>query len=128
MDFLDVTLTRVGDRLKTDLFTKKTDTHQFLEFTSCHPFHTKRSIPYSQTLRLRRICSDDVDFRKRVTELKGYLRARGYDMGMVEKQVNEAMKISRDQSLQEGEQNERDQRDVFVTTYHPALSENAYRI
>ena len=128
MDFLDVTLTRVGDRLKTDLFTKKTDTHQFLEFTSCHPFHTKRSIPYSQTLRLRRICSEDTDFRKRVTELKGYLRARGYDMEMVEKQVNEAMKISREQSLQEKEQNERDQRDVFVTTYHPALSENAYKI
>ena len=49
-------------------------------------------------------------------------------MGMVEKQVNEAMKISRDQSLQEREQSDRDQRDVFVTTYHPALSENAYRI
>lgn len=128
LDFLDVTLTRVGDRLKTDLFCKKTDTHQFLEFSSCHPFHTKRSIPYSQTLRLRRICSDDRDFFKRVGELKGYLKARGYDMGMVEKQVIEALKINREESLREKEPGERDQRDVFVTTYHPSLSENTYRI
>ena len=53
LDFLDVTLTRVRDRLKTDIFTKKTDTHQFLEFTSCHPFHTKRSIPYRVELIYR---------------------------------------------------------------------------
>ena len=90
---MDVTVTRIGDRLKTDLFSKKTDTHQFLEFSSCHPYHTKRSIPYSQTLRLRRICSENEDFRKRVGELKGYLRAKGYDIGMVENQMMEAMVI-----------------------------------
>ena len=27
VDFLDVTVTRVGNHLKTDLFTKSTDTH-----------------------------------------------------------------------------------------------------
>ena len=72
-----------------------------LEFTSCHPFHTKRSILLSQTLRLRRICSEDKDFYQRVKELKGYLKARGYDMAMVEKQVLEAMRISRDEALAE---------------------------
>ena len=129
LDFLDVTVSRVGDKLKTDLFTKATDTHQFLEFSSCHPYHTKRSIPYSQTLRLRRICSENEDLFKRVGELKGYLKSRGYDMNMVEKQVFEAMKISRDEALQEHEQrNSNNERDVLVTTYHPALSQKVFKI
>ena len=128
LDFLDVTVTKIGNRLKTDLFTKVTDTHQFLEFSSCHPYHTKRSIPYSQTLRLRRICSEDRDFLQRVKELKGYLKARGYDMDMVEKQVLEAMKISRENSLLERENQRRNERDVFVTNYHPALSQKAFKI
>ena len=129
LNFLDVTVSRIGDRLKTDLYSKPTDTHQFLEFSSCHPFHTKRSIPYSQTLRLRRICSEDKDFYQRVKELKGYLKARGYDMAMVEKQVLEAMRISRDEALAEHDNRDnRNDRDVFVTTYHPALSEKLFRI
>ena len=129
LDFLDVTVRRVGNILKTDLFSKTTDTHQFLEFSSCHPYHTKRSIPYSQTLRLRRICSDDKDFYKRVKELKGYLKARGYDMNMVEKQVTEAMRKSREEALEERvNQDTKNDRDVFVTTYHPALSEKIFKI
>ena len=28
--------------LKTDLFVKPTDTHQFLDPTSCHPYHCKK--------------------------------------------------------------------------------------
>ena len=130
LNFLDVTVSRVGDRLKTDLYSKATDTHQFLEFSSCHPFHTKRSIPYSQTLRLRRICSEDRDFYKRIKELKGYLKARGYDMSMVEKQVLEAMKKSREEALRDDENrnNQNENRDVFVSTYHPALSAKVFKI
>ena len=36
-----------------------TDTHQFLHIDSCHPVQCKTAIPYSQTLRLKRICSDE---------------------------------------------------------------------
>ena len=33
---------------------KPTDTHQYLEASSCHPSHCKTSIPFSQALRLNR--------------------------------------------------------------------------
>ena len=38
------------------------------------------------------------------------------------------MKINREGSLREKETRDRDQRDVFITTYHSPLSENIYRI
>ena len=62
IEFLDVLVINESSRIRTDLFVKKTDTHQYLHFSSCHTYHTKRGIPYGQALRLRRIISDDVDF------------------------------------------------------------------
>ena len=46
-----------GDRLATFVYYKPTDTHTYLKYESFHPQTCKNSIPYSQLLRLRRICS-----------------------------------------------------------------------
>ena len=64
--FLDVnvSLTDNGD-ISTDLYTKPTDKHQHLLYSSCHPSHTKKAIPFSLALRLRRICSTDETFNTR---------------------------------------------------------------
>ena len=57
LNFLDVTIkVGVGGALGTDLFCKLTDAHQYLHSKSCHPWHTKKAIPFSQALRIRRIC------------------------------------------------------------------------
>ena len=56
VNFLDVEVIRSGNKLLTDLYIKPTDTHQYLEFSSCHVYHSKKSIPYSQALRFNRIC------------------------------------------------------------------------
>ena len=47
IEFLDVLVIREGEGIRTDLFVKETDTHQYLHFSSCHPFHTKKGIPFS---------------------------------------------------------------------------------
>ena len=54
---LDVMVSIKDGFIEADLYTKPTDKHQYLLISSCHPQHTKRSIPYSLALRLRRICS-----------------------------------------------------------------------
>ena len=54
VNFLDVKVIFEDGKTKTDLFVKETDTHQFLDSSSCHPYHCKKGIPYSQTLRLNR--------------------------------------------------------------------------
>ena len=62
INFLDVNLRLKNSQLETDLHIKPTGTHQFLDWTSSHPYHCKKSIPYSQVLRCNRICSDNEKF------------------------------------------------------------------
>ena len=91
--FLDVTVSLHNGIIETDLFTKHTDKHQHLLSSSCHPHHTKKAIPFSLALRLRRICSTDAKFKHRINELKTYLLARGYNNNFLEKQFLRAANI-----------------------------------
>ena len=54
--FLDCKVNLFKNKLTTDLCVKPTDTHQYLDYNSSHPEHTKKSIVYGQTLRLCWIC------------------------------------------------------------------------
>jgi len=58
VSFLDTTVILGETNIYTDLYTKPTDTHQYLSPMSCHPRHCTKSTPYSQSLRLRD--TDDV--------------------------------------------------------------------
>ena len=57
--FLDTMSHLADDKVAVDLYTKPSDSHQYLLSTSCHPPHCSKNIPYSLELRIRRICSDD---------------------------------------------------------------------
>ena len=75
--FLDVMVSFKDGSLHTDLYSKPTDSHQFLYWSLCHPKHTKSSFPYGLAFRFNRICSTPATLKTRVTELKGFLKARG---------------------------------------------------
>ena len=53
--FLDLIIYIKESKLYTRLHTKTTDRHMYLNYYSQHPMSLKRSIPYSQFLRLKRI-------------------------------------------------------------------------
>ena len=96
ISFLDVQVSvGEGGVLSTDLFCKPTDTHQYLHKKSCHPWHTKKAIPYGQALRLRRICSEDRQFQERVGELAGWLKDRGYEESLVNEQIDRVRRLDR---------------------------------
>ena len=58
VSFLDTLVIRSDDgRIIFYLFSKPTDKHCFLHFTSNHPYRLKISGPYSQFLRLKHICT-----------------------------------------------------------------------
>ena len=56
VNFLDVVVGIEGNNFVTDVYYKPNDCHQFLHYESSHPIHIKRSIVYSQGLRIKRIC------------------------------------------------------------------------
>ena len=87
ISFLDTYTTCENGIMSTDIYNKPTDKHQYLSPQSCHPNHCTKSIPYSQALRIKRICSNEQITKKRLGELKCHLRtlnhcfskARGID-------------------------------------------------
>ena len=114
-----------GRVLTTDLFCKPTDTHQFLHKKLCHPWHTKKAIPYSQALSYRRICSEDRQFRDRVNNLAGWLKDRGYEESIVNEQIDRVHRLDRETLLAEADRGPnpgRGDRIPLVITYHPAFN------
>ena len=71
INFLDsvVYKTPTG-KLETKLYTKDTDRQPYLRRRSEHLESLKRNIPFSQTLRLRRICTPDKEFQLKCNELR----------------------------------------------------------
>ena len=78
--------------IEIDLYVKPTDSHQS---SSCHPFHCKMGIPYSQALRLNCICSETNSFDKRCNDLERFLLERGYSSKLMQKEILRARKIPR---------------------------------
>ena len=80
---LDLKVSLSGGQLTTDLYIKSTDKLQYLHCTSAHPDHTKRSIAFSQALRVSRICSDKTDFERHLHDMESWFQARGYPKHLV---------------------------------------------
>ena len=95
VNFLDVEVIRCGNKVFTDLYIKPTDTYQYLEFSSCHVYHSKKSIPYRQALRFNRIFSVNRFFDNRCNQLECWLKDRGYHEKVVRQQILKARKFTR---------------------------------
>ena len=85
--FLDLKVSLSNGYLSTDLHIKSTDRYQFLHYTSSHPDHTKRSIIYSQALRISRICANKSDFLKHLESMKSWFEVRGYPKKLIEQEI-----------------------------------------
>ena len=94
---------------------------EYSSWPCCHPAHTKRTIPFSLALRLRRICSTDIFFSKRCQELINFLQSRGYSRRFLKKEINRVRNIPRQETLKPRPQNNDSVRTPFVITYTPAL-------
>lgn len=62
-----------------------------LHGSSFHPAPLKNLIPYSQYLRLRRNCSDDILFKEEAKKLQMRLLDRGYSRSCLPKAYNRAI-------------------------------------
>ena len=119
VNFLDVYINLKNSVLSIDLFLKPIDTHQILDPTSWH--HCKKGIPYSQTLRLNRTCSDNSNFDKRCNELESWLLEKIYSEKMVRKHVLRARDHSK-KSLLEDLKSESDQKKLTFNPLHTGVA------
>ena len=99
INFLDTIVYIKNNRLLTKLFRKKTDRQSYLHNQSYHPSSTKKGIPYSQALRIRRICSETTDLDHNLKQLKSTLLKRGYQEKHIQSQIDKANKINREDTL-----------------------------
>ena len=99
LPFLDITLKINNDSIQTSVHHKDTDTHNYLHHTSLHADHCKQAIPYSQFLRLGRICSDNDNFAARATEMKAFFQARGCPEALVNGDLCKISTVSRNEAL-----------------------------
>ena len=83
IEFLDVKYRFVGGVLDTDLYTKPTDAHSYLNFNSCHPKSVFSSIIYSQALRYRRIVIDNNTLHFRYLDLANYFMNCDYPKKLI---------------------------------------------
>jgi len=119
-DYLDLNVRNVNGKISTDLFRKNSDRVKYLLPTSCHPKHVCESIPYSLGLRIRRICSNEDDFKKRLEELKNMLLSRQYKTKVIDEALEKVKRIPRQEALKKKERNDNG-RPTFVLTYKPQL-------
>jgi hypothetical protein len=99
VNFLDTTvvLDDLHRRLYTKLYTKPTDTHSYLHWTSAHYHPCKTKGQYDKFLRIRRICHKHEDFLAECTRLIGYYQVRGYPTKLLLDYYNRANLLTQEE-------------------------------
>jgi hypothetical protein len=112
--FPDTFVTQENSRIILRPHTKPTDTKQYINPESCHPKHIFESLPYSQALRLQRICTKQTDLEDALDNLKHYLMKRGYNGNSVERNFNKI------HSPKNKNKNKRKEKITMIIPYHPS--------
>ena len=99
LECLDVKMSVQEGDISTSIYYKPTDSHSYLRYDSHHPPKCIDSIPFSQFLRLRRICSSDADFVEKSEEMSEFFYDRGYPTTVVKAALERCKGISRSEAL-----------------------------
>ena len=126
VNFLDVTVTLNSEgTLVSDLYTKPTDSHNYLDYRSAHPRHCRSGIPYSQFLRLKRICSDNNTFVNRCRDMSKHFIRANYPANVIKDAFNRVYPLNRSDLLKPRPTNTDQDPDIgiLITTFHPSFRE-----
>ena len=122
VNFLDTTVHITTDgTLYTNLYSKPTDSHNYLQFGSAHPPHCKTSLPYTQLLRVRRICQRLEDYDKNATLIASHFIRQGYPQDLIEENIIKVRRMDRSTILQPCQKDQTThQKDLFLlSTFSP---------
>ena len=115
ISFLDTTVRLHEGKLSTTLYRKPTDKNSLLHATSAHPTALKRGLPYSQFLRLKRICSNPSDFERE----KDIMYKNFVDRGYPSKWLDTALTKLHDNSPNKDTRPKKQHSCTCITTFNP---------
>ena len=118
VNFSDLNIRLRNGAIHTDLYIKPTDGHQYLHYQSSHAQHTKVSIPYSQALRVSRICSPENDFKTCICRKEECFLAKRYPENVVNDQTDKIVFCKNPPVKKFSETGI-----TFVPTYHQKLKD-----
>ena len=84
-----------------------------------HPYYTNKSVVFSQTLRISRLCSSEKDFENHKEEIKSWFRKRESLEDLVCSEISK-VKFS-NLRLKSNDKNHNMKEIPCVVTYHPLL-------
>ena len=119
ISFLNILLYKGKSQIETDIYYKKTDTHDYLPYSSSHPRHTKNNVPTTLARMICQIVSDEEIREKRLHELKHWLLKSGYKSEVIlncfQKFENVDCKDLRNKVISENEE----EKIVFIQLHNP---------
>ena len=115
------------DKVATTLFCMPSASHQYLHRSSYHPTHVFSSIPKSQFIRIRRICTNVTDYWDNASKFVAYFQSRGFSVRSLNKivcQVAETSQtsLSEKNSIPQVLEMPENNCVPFVVTWHHKLS------
>lgn len=121
INFLDVTLTVDNGEIGTKIYRKPTDRQQYLHFDSSHPKHCKTSIPYSQAIRFKRVCSKQSDFESNCLQLRDALTKQKYPAEILDDAFRRADALDRNDLLDIQARPSPPEKTNLVVTYNASM-------
>ena len=94
LPYLDIEIYRTDSGFKTTVYNKPTDSGNYLPFSSNHPRHTRKNIPFSLARRVRALTDDDEISLQKLDDLSTKLKDSGYPSGLVHCAMDAAMSMS----------------------------------
>ena len=116
VNFLDtiIVLEQNGD-LTTTLFSKPTASHLYLHSSSFHPPHLIKSLPKSQFIRIRRICTHKRDYWEHARAFISFYHKRGYNLKTLQNYALDIAKIDRLDLLVKNDKPNSSRRPLVIT-------------
>jgi hypothetical protein len=126
IDFLDLTIEINKEfEIETDIHYKETDSHQYLNYYSCHPKHTKNNIPYNLMSRVASFVTNEEKKKFRQFEMKNWLLELSYPENLIDDAIKKANE-NKSHNIKKTIKNKNETIN-YVTTYNPS-NNDAYPI
>ena len=124
---LDILIKRDKTKVWMDLYHKPTDTQRCLPFSSSHPNHCKRNIPFTLARRICTIVENQQQKLKHIHELKSNLKKYEYPETLIANGIQKALGISQETLTTPIEKNNKNVL-PFIPTHNPNNPNNFHAI